>query len=162
MTFSEPQVPPSSDDPEMSRILHKMLDSDETITARAVARRHSSLKHASSITRNSTRSGLLSRYQLQQNQYRAWRGRTPKRSREQLDRQLAQMVSRITELEGQVEALQVSHLAMMRTVGQMGGMGKLLGLYEGYRDLRGELDRLGVLPRGELKPFELGSHGANE
>jgi hypothetical protein len=42
---------------------------------------------------------------------------------------------------------------MIRAVGELGGISKLLKLYEGYRDFRAELDRLGVLPRGELKSF---------
>jgi hypothetical protein len=78
----------------------------------------------------------------------------PKRSREQLAGQLAQKDSRIAELECQVEVLRVSHLAMIRTVGEMGGMSKLLKLYEGYREVRTELDKMAVLPRGEVKPFE--------
>ena len=60
----------------------------------------------------------------------------PKRSREQLADQLAQKDSRIVELERQVEVLRVSHVAMIRTVGELGGMGKLLKLYEGYREVK--------------------------
>jgi hypothetical protein len=155
MTFSKSQEPLSIEaEPEMIRILQEMLDSNETITARAVARKHPSLKHASSITRSSGRSDLLSRFQRQQNQYRVWQERMPKRSREQLAGQLAQKDSRIAELERQVEVLRVSHLAMIRTVGELGGMGKLLKLYEGYREVRSDLDKMAVLPRGEVKSFE--------
>jgi hypothetical protein len=84
MTFSESQEPLSIEaETEMIRILQEMLDSNETITARAVARKHPSLKHASSITRSSARSDLLGRFQMRQNQYGAWQERMPKRSREQ-------------------------------------------------------------------------------
>jgi len=69
-----------------------------------------------------------------------------KHSREQLAVQLAQRDSRIAELEHQVEALRISHMAMIRTVGELGGMGKLLKLYEGYRETRNELDKMAVLP----------------
>ena len=65
--------------------------------------------------------------------------------------------SLLAELERQVEALRVSHLAMIRTVGEMGGISKLLKLYEGFREVRAELDRLSVLPHGEVRPFELGA-----
>jgi hypothetical protein len=137
MTFFESQEPLSIEvEPAMIRILQEMLDSNETITARAVARNHPSLKHASSITRSPARSELLSRFQMQQNQYRVWQERMPKRSREQLADQLAQKDSRIVELERQVEVLRVSHVAMIRTVGELGGMGKLLKLYEGYREVK--------------------------
>lgn len=156
MTFYKSPSPPGNEtDSKMIPILQEMLDTDETITARAVARKHPSLKHASSITRNSARSDLLSRFQMQQNQYRAWQERMPKRSREQLASQLAQKDSRIAELERQIEILRISHLAMIRTVGELGGMGKLLKLYEGYREARSELDKMAVLPRGEVKLFEL-------
>jgi len=152
MTFSESQEKVGGDtDPEMVRILQEMLDSNERITARAVARKHPVLKHASSITRSSERSNLLSRFQSQQDHYREWQERMPKRSREQLADQLAQKDSRIAELERQVEVLRVSHMAMIRTVGELGGMGKLLKLYEGYREVRSELDKMAVLPRGEVK-----------
>jgi hypothetical protein len=164
MTFFESQEPLSIEaEPEMIRILQEMLDSNETISARAVARRHPSLKHASSITRSSARSDLLSCFQMQQNQYRTWQERMPKRSHEQLAGQLAQKDSRIAELERQVEVLRVSHLAMIRTVGELGGMSKLLKLYERYREVRSELDKMAVLPLGEVKPFELERRtGVNE
>jgi hypothetical protein len=142
-------------DSEMARILAEMLESDETITARAVARKHPAIKHASSVTRSQVRSDLLAQYQERQKQFREWRHRTPKRSRDQLAAQLAQKDSRIAELERQVEILRVSHLAMIRTVGEMGGISKLLNLYDGYREVRSELDRLGVLPQGEIMAFDL-------
>jgi hypothetical protein len=141
--------------PEMERILAEMLEADEAITARAVARRHPAIGHASSITRIPARAELLARAQEQQKQFREWQGRLPKRSRDQLAAQLAQKDVRIGELEREVEILRVSHLAMIRTVGELGGISKLLKLYEGWREGRAELDRLGVLPHGEVKPFEL-------
>lgn len=145
-------------DPEMERNLAEMLEADETITARSVARRHPAIKHASSITRIPVRSDLLARYQDRQKQFREWQQRMPKRSRDQIAAQLSQKDSRIAELERWVEILRISHLAMIRTVGKMGGISKLLKLYEGYRDVRSELDRLGVLPHGEVKQFEV-EHG---
>ena len=138
-------------DPEMERILAEMLEADETITARAVARKHPAIKHASSVTRSQFRSELLARYLERQKERREWQQRAPRRSRDQLAAQLAQKDSRIAELERQVEALRVSHLAMIRTVGEMGGISKLLKLYEGYRELRSELDRLGVLPKAQVR-----------
>ncbi len=133
----------------MEPILDEMLEADETITARAVARRHPA-------NRILVRSELLKRYQEQQKQFRKLREPAPKRSRDQLVKQLAQKDSRIADLERQVEALRISHLAMIRTVGELGGMSKLLKLFEGYpREVRNELDRLSALPRGEMMPFRL-------
>jgi hypothetical protein len=162
MTSYEPhQTPNNEADPEMVRILKEMLEADETITARAVARKHPAIKYASSVTRHPFRSALLAQFQSQQGQYRTWQARTPKRSREQLAAQLAQKDLRITELEHQVEILQVHSLAMIRTMGELGGIGKLLKLYDGYRDVRDELNRLRVLPQGEVRRFELTNHAAS-
>ena len=57
-----------------------------------------------------------------------------------------------------METLRASHIAMIGTVGEMGGITKLLKLYEEYREVRSELDKLGVLPHGEVKPFALTNH----
>ena len=50
---------------------------------------------------------------------------------------------------------------MIRTMGELGGIGKLLKLYESYRDVRDELNRLRVLPQGEVRRFELTNHAAS-
>lgn len=156
MTFFESQRTLGKEaDPEMVRILKEMLEADETITARAVARKHPAIKHASSVTRNPLRSDLLAQFRSQQVQYRTWQARMPKRSREQLAAQLAQKDLEIAQLERQVEILRIHGLAIIRTVGELGGISKLLKLYDGYRDIRNELNRLGVLPQGEVKQFQL-------
>lgn len=155
MTSCEPQQTLSNEaDPEMVRILEEMLEADETITARAVARKHPAIKYASSVTRHPFRSALLAQFQSQQAQYRTWQARTPKRSREQLATQLAQKDLEIADLKHQVEILRVHNLAMIRTVGELGGVSKLLKLYDGYRDVRNELESMGVLPQGEVRRFE--------
>ena len=140
-------------DPEMATILEAMLEADETITARAVARKHSSLGHASSITRNTERRRMLEVHQEQQRQRREWVERAPKRSRDHLVAQLAAKDSRIAELERQVEVLRISHLAMIRTVGELGGVSKLMKFYASFREIRDQLCRLQVLPHGEVRPF---------
>lgn len=156
MANTDPKEKHTDDaDPEMERILEAMLEADETITARAVSRKHSAIKHASSVTRSQVRSELLARYLERQKERREWQQRAPKRSRDQLAAQLAQKDSRIAKLERQVEILRVSHLAMIRTVGELGGISKLLKLYEGCRELRTELDRIGLLPKCEVKHFEI-------
>jgi hypothetical protein len=82
-------------DPEMTEILEAMLGADETITARAVVRKHPKLKHASSITRSHGRLLLLQQFQAKQKQYREWHARAPKRSRDHLAAQLAEKDARI-------------------------------------------------------------------
>jgi hypothetical protein len=153
-SFDDVLVQEAAVDADMLHVLETMLENDETITARAVARNHPRLKQASSITRSDSRSRLLAKFQDEQRRLRTWSAKAPKRSREQLAAQLAQKDSRIAELERQVDILRVSHIAMMRSVGELGGTSKLLKLYEGYREFRGELQRLGLLRTGEVKAFE--------
>jgi hypothetical protein len=156
MAKTEQPLKNSNDaDPNMERILAEMLEADETITARAVARKHPGIKHASSVTRSQVRSELLARYLERQKERREWQQRAPRRSRDQLAAQLAQKDSRIAELERQVDVLRVSHLAMIRTVGELGGISKLLKLYEGCREVRTELDRMGVLPKCDVREMEI-------
>lgn len=150
-SFDDVLVQEAAVDTDMLHVLETMLENDETITARAVARNHPRLKQASSITRSDSRSRLLADFQDKQRQFRTWRSVAPKRSREQLAAQLAQKDSRIAELERQVDILRVSHIAMMRSVGELGGTGKLLKLYEEYREVRGELQRLGLLQPAGVK-----------
>ena len=131
-------------------ILEQMLEADETISARAVARKHPKLKHASSFTRNYGRTSLLAKYQADQKRFRMMRGRLPKRSNDQIAAEISLKDARITELERQVEILRVSHIAMIRAVGELGGISKLLKLYDGYRGVKNELDRLGLLTHSEM------------
>jgi hypothetical protein len=143
----------SQGDTEMVQILEAMLEVDETITARAVVRKHSWIGHASSITRHPSRSSILKEFQTKQQQYRAWQTRAPKRSRDNLATLLAQRDLRIAELERQISALQTSHLAMIRTVGELGGMSKLLKLYSTYSGVQKELVALSVVPQGGVSQF---------
>ncbi len=158
MMFDDEKEAASDDSPEMVRILEEMIAADITITARAVARLHSAVKHASSIIRSSTRSSLMAQYQERQKQFRTMRSRIPKHSRDQIAAQIVQKDTRIEELERQVEILCVSHLAMIRAVGEQGGIGKWIKLYGSYREVRDQLDKLGVLPQGEVMEFQR-SHG---
>ena len=154
MTSDDQIVNASDDSPEMIRILEEMIAADVTITARAVARMHNTVKHASSIIRHKTRSVLMAQYQERQKQFRAMRGRMPKRSRDQIAAQIVQKDARIAELERKVEILSVSHLAMIRTVGELGGISKWLKLYADHREVRDELNKLGMLPKTDVKQFQ--------
>jgi hypothetical protein len=71
---------PNQAEPEMLRTLEEMLDCDEDITARAVARKHPSIAYASSITRGVPRSELLLKYQSLQTDRRSWSDRLKKSS----------------------------------------------------------------------------------
>jgi hypothetical protein len=134
-------------DLEMNNILERLLDQNENITARAVARLHPVIGHASSITRSSVRSALLAQYQEKQRYIRAHVGSIKKRSRENIAADLASKDQKITELEKQVEVLRASHLAMIRVVGELGGMSKWLKFFEHYKNIRDDLEKLGAMPK---------------
>jgi hypothetical protein len=129
----------------MREILDMLLERDDDITARAVARLHPSLKAASSFTRSKSRSKLLAEYQHRQNKYRHWRGRVGKRSGQQTAAAIADKDIRIANLESPVALLTVSHLALLRTVGELGGFAKWSSFYEHYRDARAKLNEMGVV-----------------
>lgn len=141
-------------DPEMEKILQTMLEGDEDITARGVIRRHSRLSAASSITRNPARSEMLARYQARQDEFRGWRKRLAKRSRERSAMDLTEKDIRISELERQVELLTASHVAMLRAVGELGGFAKWAKFFESYQDIRNELTKLGAIPAASAISME--------
>jgi hypothetical protein len=144
---------PAPYDPEMESLLQSMLEEDEDITARGVIRRHSRLSAASSITRNPARSELLASYQTRQDEFRKWRKRLAKRSRDSSEMDMAEKDIRIQELQRKVELLTVSHVAMLRGVGELGGFAKWAKFYETFKEIRDELSAMGAMP--EAKTLEV-------
>lgn len=142
-------------DVEMRQILEDLLNRDENITARAVARLHPRINAASSITRSAERSQMLVHYQERQAEFRRWRGKAGKLSGAATASALAQRDIRIAELEAQLELLAASHLAMIRAVGEMGGFSKWAQFYESYSASRARLAQLGALPEAGIEPFSL-------
>jgi len=141
-----PPIPLNHIESEMEEILRRMLDSDETITARAVIRQHSKLKAASSITRNKERSQLLLNYTSKQAELRAWHKRIGKKSKDNVARDLVDRDERIALLEQQVEILTASHIAMIRAIGELGGFPKWAKFFEDYQSMRQKLAELGAMP----------------
>jgi hypothetical protein len=131
---------------ELARILEELLNTDTDITAREVARRHTSLASASTITRNAERRQLLERYQQRQAELRRWKGRLTKTSRDEAAGKLARQEARIIDLETTVKTLMQGHLALIAAVAEVGGMTKLAKFYEHFRDVRNRLRDLGALP----------------
>ena len=153
-SYEQKEILSNDADPEMLSVLEKMLEADETITARAVARRHPTIKHASSFTRHPARSDLLSRYQEQQKRVRNLARRIPKRSKAQIANQLAEKDMLISELVLDRDALRCFILAMIQAVGEAGGTPRLAKFYADYRAVRDRLGKLGVLPQAEVKHFK--------
>jgi hypothetical protein len=135
-----------SNESTMRDILEMLLERDNDITARAVARLHSTIRSASSITRSETRSALLAEYQRRQNEYRRWRGRIAKQSGVQVAATIADKDIKIADLESQIALLTASHLAMLKVVGELGGFAKWAAFYDRFREARQQLDRLVATP----------------
>jgi len=141
------------EDDAMVQVLEQLLSEDVDITARAVARLHPSLKAASSITRSPMRMELLSKYQEQQARYRQWKGRVSRMSGTEQSAALAARDARVAELEATVQLLTASHVALLRTVGELGGFSKWTKFYGDYSSVRDKLSALAALPASTVHPF---------
>ncbi|VVD62647.1 hypothetical protein [Pandoraea commovens] len=119
-------------DEQLREVLEQLLEKDEDITARAVARCHPTINSASSMTRNEARRELIAEYQARQDELRRWRGATVHRANAATAKLLAEKDRRILELEAQVQLLTSSHLAAIRAVGELGGFSRWAEFYAGY------------------------------
>jgi hypothetical protein len=135
---------------EFTGLLEELLANDKNITAREIARRHSTLSSASTITRHPKRRALLETYQARQAELRLWGKRLTKISKRETASKLALQQARINELEVTVKALTQGHLALIAAVAQVGGMGKLVKYYEDFRQVRNSLQESGALPEASL------------
>jgi hypothetical protein len=133
-------------DESMLRTLESLLEQDVDITARAVARLHPSLKAASSITRSESRSRLVAQYRHRQNEFRRWRSRVGKRAGDQNAAALVDKQSRIDQMETMVALLTASHVALLRSLGELGGFAKWAAFYERFREARDALQQIGAIP----------------
>lgn len=134
------------DNAELKLVLQSLLDEDIDITAREVARRHSTLKSASTITRQPNRRQLVESYQIQQNDMRSWQARLRKRSKGQTAELVSVREAKINELDQAVRVLITGHVSLIAAVAQVGGMGKLAKFYEQFRDVRAQLSNLNAIP----------------
>jgi hypothetical protein len=142
---------------ELKALLADMLDRDEAITARAVAKLHSTMHNASAYTRNVERRVLLEEAQAKQQEVRQFVGRVKRDGSKAAAEKLQSALGRIHALEADEAARVASHLAMIRAMMELGGTAKLLTFYKSYADIRDRLHRQGALPKSavgaELLPF---------
>jgi len=132
---------------ELKALLANMVDRDEDVTARAVARLHSAVKSPSDFTRHAERRALLEEAQAKQQELRRFVGRVRRDGTIVAADRLRAAEARIRELEADEAARVASHLAMIRAVAELGGTAKLLSFYKAYADIRDRLHRQGALPR---------------
>ena len=131
---------------ELRELLAGMVDRNEDITARAVARLHSCVKNASDFTRHVERRMLLEEAQARQKDLRRFVGRVKHDGTLAAAERLQAAEERIRELENNEAARVASHLAMIHAVAELGGTAKLLAFYRSYADIRDRLHRQGALP----------------
>jgi hypothetical protein len=144
------EVSVAQSDPLVKAILEELLLLDIDITAREVARRHPTLKAASSITRDVNRREAVIVYRQRQQEMRRWAERTQKNSSKSLERILADKDARIAELEAQVQILTGSHIAMVRALGESGGFRAWSRFFETSVVARDSLVLLGAVPSGDI------------
>lgn len=134
-------------------ILDSMLHENETITARAVARRLEGVDHASSITRDPWRNARLAEWQARQAELRRMIERTYKSSKSNLAAALERKDARIRELEERIALLTASHRAMIHAIGEMGGMRAWSRFFDDYGIVLERLRELGAMPTATVAPF---------
>jgi len=130
----------------MREILETLLVDDVTVTAREVARRHPSLRAASSITRASARRRLLLEYKQRQAEYRRSSRRVRKQSMVDIAATIVDKDNTIADLTGRLDMLAASHLAMLRAVGELGGFAKWAAFYESFEHTRDALNTMRAIP----------------
>ncbi len=134
-------------------ILDVMLQNNESITARAVARRLERVDHASSITRDPWRNARLAEWQSRQTELRRMIERTDKSSKSNLAAALERKDARIRELEERAALLTASHRAMIHAIGEMGGMRAWSRFFDDYRTVLDRLQEIGAMSTAIVAPF---------
>ena len=131
---------------ELRAILEGLLERNEDISARAIARLHSSVKDASGITRHPERRTLLKNYQLRQQELRTALGNIRRSGTAVAAAQFEAANTRIRELEDSQAARIASHVAMIHAVAEIGGTAKLLQFYKRFASIRDRLAQDCSLP----------------
>jgi len=136
-------------DAKLRASAEQMLEGDETVTARSLARR-AGLRAASSITRDAARRALLGEFQGQQERRRAWVERAKKASTAKLHQTLAAREEQVAALTRRVQLLTASHKAILLAVDEMGGTKAWARFFTKYRHSLECLHE--AVPPGELAP----------
>ena len=114
---------------------------------------------ASSLTRDAWRSGVVAEFRAEQERIRRQVEKTDKGSRTQVVAALAREKERSAELKRQVALLAASHLALIRAVGELGGMRAWSRFFEKYEGAARDLRTLGAMPEADVVPPRPGPGG---
>lgn len=138
---------------ELESILQRMLNDNETITARAVAREVSSpFRHASDLTRQPERKNMLDRYKLRQAEMRALVEKTDRQSRTNLQIKNSRLLQEVESLRAERDLLVASHKAMLLAVGEIGGMAAWRKFFPLWSETKEKLVEMKALPTAEVVP----------
>lgn len=142
---------------ELKAVLEGLLERNEDVSARAVARLHPSVKDPSGLIRHPERRAILEQYQARQAEIRAAVGKVRRSGTTAAAVKLQASAERVRELEDSEAARVSSHLAMIHVVAEMGGTAKLLQFYKRFAPIRDSLAREGALPaqfHAKTVPYE--------
>lgn len=135
----------------LEELLEAMIAQDEDITVRAVCRRSDGVfKHATDITRNEARHGIVKAAITKQDTIRTAVNRSSKKSRAELEKLVAAKNAEIAQLQADKELLIASHRLMILAVAEMGGFPTWKRFFERYQEVIDKLDGMGGIPTGEV------------
>lgn len=136
-----------SDHKELGRVLDELLAEDKDISLHEVARRHPTIKHASSFLRGK-RKELIQRAQARQDCARAEVAKPHIEKAASLSDQLEDAKARLAGLDAQLKALVASHAACVRAVMLHGGMPGLERFWRDYKLIGDAVRAAGGMPAG--------------
>ncbi len=125
-----------------------LVDSDQEVTAREVARRVDVAP--SSITRDPVRKEIIEAAKSKQVELRSWRKRQAKQSRDRDAESLTEKDLRIAELERRIDLLTASHKAMILAIGEFGGMAGWQRFFPHWQQVEEMLREMGAMPTAEI------------
>jgi hypothetical protein len=139
---------------ELTEILDALLVKDVSITAREVARHHSTLRTASSFTRSSGRMAMITNAQARQQKLRTTLNPHFVQSTSLRDK-LVQADANIALLESQVKGLVASHAACIQAVMKAGGLLALERFWKDYKVIGETVGTVSAYPeRAEVIALE--------
>ncbi|MGJ7571569.1 hypothetical protein ACSFBX_13630 [Variovorax sp. RB2P76] len=133
-----------ANDEELKILLEALLTEDVDVTAREIARRHSSLKNASAFTRSESRTQLISAARQRQAEIR--RAAQNIVSTTASADELALRTAEVKKLERQVRNLVAAHAGLIRAVQLAGGMNALSRFWKDYKAIADEVHALDAVP----------------
>lgn len=129
-------------------ILEQLIAEDVDVSVREVARRHPTLKNASSFTRNSGRTRLIEAARQRQLDARRVRLEPAAKRSATMAESLAARTTQVQVLETQVQALVAATAACIKAVGQAGGTAGLERFWSDYKQIADAVQAAGAMPEG--------------